>query len=358
MKQNHKKLKVALLFGGKSVEYEAALISVRNIAMTIDKSKYDVIYVVINKEGKWVLTDSSLSVKDNSTPISLVPRSGIKTANQGDANSTIVDVVFPVLHGPYGEDGTIQGVLKSACIPFVGCSVLASAVSFDKDFTKRLLRDAGIITAKYLACKITDKISFSKVKKELGLPLFVKPANSGSFVGINKATNEKEFKQAIENAFMYDSKIIIEEYINGGREIECGVLGNENSKASAVGEIVTKESCCSNKEKYIDEHGATLDIPAQLSKTLEKKIKDIAVKTYQVLGCEGLSRIDFLVNKSGQVYVNEVNTMPGFTSISMYPRLWKERGISYTDLIDKLIDLSIERFEKEQKLQESYYKDR
>lgn len=358
MKQNHKKLKVALLFGGKSVEYEAALISVRNIAMTIDKSKYDVIYVVINKEGKWILTDNTLSIRDNSTQISLVPRNGMKTANQGDANSTPVDVVFPVLHGPYGEDGTIQGVLKSACIPFVGCSVLGSAISFDKDVAKRLLRDAGILTAKYLTYKNTDKISFSKVKKELGLPLFIKPANSGSFVGINKAEDEKEFKQSVESAFLYDSKIIIEEYVKGAREIECGVLGNENPKASAVGEIVTKESCCSEKEKYIDEHGATLDIPAKLSKTLEKKIRDIAVKTYEVLGCEGLSRVDFLVNKSGQIYVNEVNTMPGFTSISMYPRLWKESGISYTELIDKLIDLSIERFEKEQKLQESYYKDK
>jgi len=357
MKQTNRKLKVALLFGGKSVEHEVSLMSVRNVSMALDQKKYEVIYIVIDKDGKWFLTDDHLTLKDNCPQVSIAPKCDIRTANQGDANSICVDVVFPVLHGPYGEDGTIQGVLKSAGIPFVGCSVLGSAVGFDKDVTKRLLRDAGILNAKFVVCKNGEKISFSKIKKELGMPMFIKPANSGSSVGVSKATNEKEFDQGIKNAFSFDSKIIVEECILG-REIECAVLGNEKPTASIPGEIITSHSFYSYEAKYLDEHGATLDIPANLSKSLQKKIKDLAVKTYQVLGCEGLSRVDFFLKDNGDVYVNEVNTMPGFTSISMYPRLWNESGVSYSELIDKLIILAVERFNREQRLQTSYYKNK
>lgn len=243
--------------------------------------------------------------------------------------------------------------MKLAGVPFVGASVLGSAIGMDKDVMKRLLRDADIPIANFLAFKQEDKIDFKEISKKLGLPFFVKPANLGSSVGINKVKNKKDFAKAVKEAFQYDTKIIIEEYILG-RELECSVLGNQNPMASAVGEVIPHHEFYSYEAKYIDENGAALEVPAKISSQISKNVQELAVKTFKVLACEGLGRVDFFLRKNGKLIVNEINTIPGFTKISMYPRLWEASGISYTELINHLIELAIERFKREQKIKTSY----
>ena len=317
-----KKIKVAVLFGGKSAEHEVSLQSAVNVIKALDKSKYDITPIKINKDGKF-----KLSVVEN------------------------FDVVFPVMHGPFGEDGSMQGLLKLAGVPFVGPGVLGSAVGMDKDVMKRLFRDAGIPIGKFITLKTNDKINFSKIKKELGLPLFVKPANMGSSVGVSKVRNEKELQKAAKEAFKFDTKIVIEENIPG-REIECAVLGNDFPMASIPGEIIANQDFYSYDAKYIDT-GSVAEIPAKINAKTKKQIQELAIKVFQVLNCEGLSRVDFFLKKDGKVIVNEINTIPGFTNISMYPKLWEASGIPAPKLIDRLIELAIERFEKEKKLQTS-----
>jgi D-alanine-D-alanine ligase len=252
-------------------------------------------------------------------------------------------VVFPILHGPYGEDGTVQGLLKLADVPFVGSGVLGSAVSMDKDVMKRLFRDAGIPIGKFLTYTVHNPPeSFAAITAALGSPVFVKPANLGSSVGISKARNEDEFTAAVQEAFQYDTKIIIEEFIKG-REIECGVLGNENPVASVPGEVIHTHEFYSYEAKYLDENGAALEIPAKLDSETQKHIQELAIKAFQVLCGEGLSRVDFFLKENGEIFVNEINTMPGFTKVSMYPKLWEASGIGYTELISRLIELSINK---------------
>jgi D-alanine-D-alanine ligase len=258
------------------------------------------------------------------------------------------------LHGPYGEDGTIQGLLKLADIPFVGSGVLGSAAGLDKDVMKRLLRDAGIPIGKFLTLKNHEPVpSFTSVTARLGQPFFIKPANMGSSVGISKIYKEQEYAAALRDAFQYDSKILIEEYIRG-RELECAVLGNEDPAASIVGEIIPSHDFYSYDAKYLDENGAELKIPASLDTETHKKIQALAIKVFQTLCCEGLSRVDFFMKETGEIFVNESNTMPGFTKISMYPKLWEASGISYTELITRLIELAISRFEKEMTIKTSF----
>ncbi|MFA6301002.1 MAG: D-alanine--D-alanine ligase family protein [Candidatus Paceibacterota bacterium] len=317
-----KKLKIGVLFGGKSAEHEVSINSARNIIKALDKNKYQIVSIKINKDGKF---DFSVIKK--------------------------VDVVFPVLHGPFGEDGSMQGLLKLAGVPFVGPSVLGSAVGMDKEITKRVLRDSGMPVGKFISFYKNDKINFTKIKKELGLPLFIKPANMGSSVGINKARNEKEFKKAIKEAFKYDTKIIIEEFIDG-REIECAVLGNEHPMASVPGEIIANQDFYSYDAKYVDA-GSVAIIPAKITPKTKKKIQELAINTFQALNCEGMSRVDFFLKKNGLVVVNEINTIPGFTDISMYPKLWEASGIPVSKLLDRLIELAMERFNREKKLKTS-----
>ena len=314
-----KKIKIGVLFGGKSAEHEVSLVSARNVINALDKTKYLVTPIKIDRSGKF-----NLNIIKN------------------------FDVIFPVLHGPYGEDGSMQGFLKLVGVPFVGPSVLGSAVGMDKDVMKRLLRDNKIPIGKFVAVKENDKINFNKIKKELGLPIFIKPANMGSSVGISKVRNEKEFKKGINDAFKYDSKIIIEEFIKG-REIECALLGNDMPIASIPGEIIANQDFYSYDAKYIDA-GSVAEIPAKIDKKTTKKIQELAIKTFQTLNCEGLSRVDFFLKKNGDVLVNEINTLPGFTAISMYPKLWEASGLPLPKLLDKLINLAIERFKREQKL--------
>jgi len=350
-----KKIRVGILFGGKSAEHEVSLQSAKNVVDAIDKDKYDTVLVGIDKEGKWLLNTTSQFLLNSDNPkliklnqasdnVALVPQhSGeivnLTTQEKGGA----IDVVFPILHGPYGEDGTVQGLLKLAGVPFVGASVLGSAVGMDKDVMKRLLRDADIPIGKFIVLKDADeKISFDAVSKELGLPFFVKPANMGSSVGVGKVTEDGDFDKAVEDAFQYDRKIIFEQYIEG-RELECSVLGNDDPTASAVGEVVSNHEFYSYEAKYIDEHGAVLDIPAKIPEDTREKVRKLAVKAFKVLSCEGLGRVDFFLKDNGDVVVNEINTIPGFTAISMYPKLWQATGLSYPKLLDKLIKLALER---------------
>jgi len=259
-----------------------------------------------------------------------------------------VDVIFPVLHGPFGEDGTVQGLLKLANIPFVGAGVLGSAVGMDKDVMKRLLRDAGIPIANFVVLHEHRKkdISYEKIKSNLGLPLFVKPANYGSSVGINKVEDEGTFDQALEEAFQFDHKIIVEAFVDG-REIECSVLGNEDPIASVPGEIIPRKDFYTYEAKYIDEDGAYLRVPATLEAPIIGRIQELSVKAFKVLCCEGMARVDIFLKKNNDIVLNEINTIPGFTKISMYPRLWEASGISYSELIDRLIQLALARFERD-----------
>lgn len=361
-----KKTRVAILFGGKSAEHEVSLQSAKNIIQAIDKDKYDVILIGIDHDGKWYLNDSShfllheenpklISLAVSNQNLALLPGdTGRQMLNVTKSTSTgEIDVVFPVLHGPFGEDGTVQGMLKLAGIPFVGAGVLGSAVGMDKDVMKRLLRDAGIPQAKFLSYSHADfkKITYNRIENTLGIPCFVKPANLGSSVGITKVHNQSEFTPALAEAFNYDDKILIEEYIKG-REIECSVLGNENPEVSVPGEIIAQHEFYDYDAKYIDQQGAIFEIPARLQPTVVKKIQQLAVKSFKVLCCEGMARVDFFL-KGDKVYVNELNTIPGFTRISMYPKLWQASGISYGQLIDKLIELAVQRHEREKKLKVS-----
>jgi D-alanine-D-alanine ligase len=359
-----KKLRVALLFGGKSAEHEISVISARNIFAAMDKKKYDIIAIGIDKQGRWFLDEDArlLSAREQSR-VKFHGTKHVTAVLPGESRSPMVrpstglafgrvDVVFPVLHGPFGEDGTIQGLLKLVNVPFVGAGVLGSAVGMDKDVMKRLLRDARVPIAKFMAFERADVISFAKVKKALGLPLFVKPANLGSSVGISRVANRNHFRRAITDAFRYDNKIVIEESIRG-REIECSVLGNQNPIASLPGEIIVQYDFYSYDAKYIDEKGARFEIPARLPKVVVQKIRALALRSYRVLCCEGMARVDFFLRDNGEVLVNEINTIPGFTQISMYPKMWQASGISYSRLIDRLIELALERSRREKRLRTS-----
>lgn len=361
-----KQIKVGIIFGGKSAEHEVSLQSAKNVIKAIDKEKYQPVLIGVDKKGKWLLGNGSRFLLKSENPklmklnnkagqnIALVPQGDGKITNLDTHQSeTSIDVAFPILHGPFGEDGTIQGLLKLANIPFVGASVLGSAVGMDKDVMKRLLRDAGIPLAKFLAMQEDDVPTFAEIVEKIGSPFFVKPANLGSSVGISKVKDEKDFEKAIQEAFQFDRKILIEENIVG-REIECSVLGNDAPIVSVPGEVISRHDFYSYKAKYIDEHGAILEIPAKLPHELVQKIQALAIMTFKTLSCEGMGRIDFFLKRNEDILVNELNTIPGFTSISMYPKLWEASGVSYTELIDRLIQLALERFEKEQKLKTSY----
>lgn len=360
------KIRVGIIFGGKSAEHEVSLQSAINIIEAIDKEKYEIVLIGVDKEGKWYLIEDSkvllnsdnpklIQLNKSDKPLALITGEKSNQLFSINDNKTLgkIDVVFPVLHGPYGEDGTIQGLLKLANIPFVGADVLGSAVGMDKDIMKRLLRDAGIPIAKFLAYEDekTD-IDYEYVKSELGMPVFIKPSNLGSSVGISKAKSKEEFEKAIKLAFEFDNKIIIEENVVG-REIECSVLGNTDPIASLPGEVLPISDFYSYEAKYIDENGARLQIPAELSRNEIKRVQKCSIKSYKTLGCKGMARLDVFVKENGEIIVNEINTIPGFTRISMYPKLWEASGIGYKELIDMLLQFAIKRFNRDKKLKTS-----
>jgi D-alanine-D-alanine ligase len=359
---NSKKINVALLCGGKSREHEVSLLSARNVYDSLDKNKYNVTIVGIDKMGRWLLvSENSLIEKSgdmgeitpdiSDTSVSIIPSSANLQFSDTKHEQTTFDVVIPILHGPYGEDGSVQGLLKLANIPYVGAGVLGSAVGMDKDVMKRLLRDAGLPISAFITLHEHEKpFSFAQIKKKLGLPVFIKPANLGSSVGVSRVETKKEYENAVVEAFKYDNKVIIEEYIPG-REIECAILENEEPLASIPGEIATNKShhaFYSFEAKYLDVHGADLIIPAPLTKKQTRAVQDLAIKVFTTLCCEGMARVDFFLTEDGTFVVNEINTIPGFTSVSMYPKLWEASGISNKKLIDTLIQLAIKRFEAEQ----------
>ena len=394
-----KKLRVGILFGGRSGEHEVSLLSASSVLNSIDKDKYDVVPIGITKEGRWLTAEHAQNLLTGKLKIEprnlragdpeitepaavlhqgeavIVPPEPVNRERgivpfQTDAvpmrraadRAINVDVIFPVLHGTFGEDGTIQGLLELADIPYVGAGVLGSAAGMDKDVMKSLFIAAGIPIVKHVTIlrsawekdrKKVEKLVSTKLK----YPVFVKPANLGSSVGISKAHDRKELGPAIEEAAKFDRKIVIEEGVGGknnkAREIECSVLGNDEPVASIPGEIVPIKEFYDYDAKYLDE-GSRLIIPAKLSKTQIKKVQEMAVQAFKAVDCSGLSRVDFLMDpKTGKLYLNEINTMPGFTSISMYPKLWAASGLEYSELIDRLIQLGIERHADKKKNQYS-----
>jgi len=360
-----KKLRVGILFGGRSGEHEVSLLSAASILKAIDRKKFDVVPIGITKAGRWLTEGNAQALLAGSSPevlspVSLVPSDAV-TALVPDAASLgagKLDVVFPVLHGTFGEDGTIQGLFELADTAYVGSGVLGSAAGMDKDVMKRLFAQARLPIVKHLsvlrtAWEASPRKTVSAIEAALKYPLFVKPANLGSSVGISKAHDRKELGPALALAARYDRKIVIEEGVAGSgksrgttkaRELEVAVLGNDDPKASVVGEIVPGKEFYDYEAKYLSD-GSIPIIPAKLSAAESKQIRAMAVEAFRACDLAGLARVDFLMEPDGKrrIYLNEVNTLPGFTSISMYPKLWQATGLSYADLITRLIELALER---------------
>lgn len=345
------KLKLGVIFGGMSTENEVSCLSANSIIKNLDKEKYEIFLIYINKDGEWFQV-SDLNIY-NKKEIKLENKIPIKNVMQFLKS---INVIFPVLHGLYGEDGTIQGIFELLKIPYVGCGVLASSVGMDKVYSKIIFERAGINQAKYVYVRkykenyiyIDEKFNENILKidevsniviEKLRFPMFVKPSNSGSSVGICKVKDKEELKDAIIEASKFDKKVLIEEGIIG-REVECAVLGNEDVITSCIGEVKSAEDFYSYDAKYNNQESKTI-IPAEISKEKTKLIKELAVKAFKAIDGKGLSRVDFFIeNGTDKIYINEINTLPGFTTISMYPKLFEQAGIEYTVLLDKLIELS------------------
>jgi len=353
---------VLLFCGGQSSEHEVSLRSAANVCKALDPEKFDVSVIGIDHQGNWhqldnqVLLDHSGMQSVESKPcahtelsIKMGDQKNLLRSEQKALLTNAVDVVFPVLHGPNGEDGTIQGLLRLANLACVGSGVLGSSVCMDKDVAKRLLRDAGLPIPHFITLRDNQAADFDAVAEELGLPFFVKPCNMGSSVGVSKVNTRADFLPALEKAFLHDRKIIIEQAMIG-QEVECAVLGNEDPKASILGEIIPLTEFYSYEAKYLDDDGAILQVPARLSDAVAKKVQEYAIAAFKVLECADLARVDFFVLNDEQIFINEVNTLPGFTSISMYPRLWQESGVSYPALIEQLIEFALVRHRKMQTL--------
>jgi D-alanine-D-alanine ligase len=365
------KIRVGIIFGGRSGEHEISLRSARSIVDAIDRSRYNITLIGIDRAGHWYvlddpvfrrLTDAALPAVDGTgTEVVLPPTPGahgLLVPGEPRASLGRLDVVFPVLHGTYGEDGTVQGLLELADVPYIGSGVLGSAVGMDKDVQKRLLQAAGVPVVPFLTVTRrqwdTDQRAIEAAAADLGLPLFVKPANLGSSVGISKVKRLESLAGGVAAAFDYDNKIIIEHGVNA-REIECAVLGNDEPEASVPGEICPRAEFYSYDAKYVSENGATLRIPAPLTAAETAAVRRLAVQVFRLLDCAGMARVDFFLDRdSNRLYVNELNTLPGFTAISMYPKLWEASGVPYTELIHRLIDLALQRHAQRSRLKRTF----
>ncbi|XBS70998.1 D-alanine--D-alanine ligase [Acerihabitans sp. KWT182] len=351
------KKRLAVLFGGQSTEHEVSLRSSINVIKAVDRHKYDLTLIGVDKLGRWMLCDEAgyLVNPDDPAKIALAPAThylgvipGHPTGQliilSGGKTLPAIDVAFSVLHGAAGEDGSVQGMLRVLGIPFAGPEVLGSAVCMDKDMTKRILRDAGLPVTPSVTIHRADAAAadFDAIVAQLGLPLFIKPASQGSSVGVSKVIDDAGFRQALDLALVYDHKVLVETAIDG-REIETAVLGNERPAVSVCGEILANDEFYAYDTKYLKDGQAGLVIPALLGNRLSDEIRLIAQAAYGVLGCSVMARVDFFVTDEDEILINEVNTLPGFTSISMYPKLWEASGLSYPQLIDRLITLSLER---------------
>lgn len=342
------KQNLAIIFGGKSTEHEISILSAKSILKHLDRSGFNLSVIKIDTFGHWWLMDEN-NLDDNSgVPVTLIPgkpKTELISLKDGSL-ITNLDVAFPVLHGVFGEDGTIQGLFKMVDLAFVGCDVLAASSCMDKDVTKRLLRDSGINVAPYLIATNQHIPSFEEVENELSMPVFIKPANLGSSVGVYKVSDKAEYDEKIRQALGYDHKVLIERLIIG-KEVECSVLGNEEPKASLPGEIITNTDFYDFESKYVDSNASRTQIPASITEEQIDVVRETAVKAYQTMSCQGLARVDFFVTKDGEVMINEINTLPGFTNISMYPKMWEASGIGYSELLSLLIELAITKHEKD-----------
>ncbi|MDP1574900.1 MAG: D-alanine--D-alanine ligase family protein [Coxiellaceae bacterium] len=349
-------LSILVLCGGQSTEHDISLLSARNVMTYLDAQKYTVMIVKIAHDGKWFYFNSVaefLSDTDSHGLMQIVP--GEKNPFYVDNKAIAVDCVFPVLHGTNGEDGTIQGMLELLNIPYVGADCLGSAIGMDKEVLKQLLEAAGLPVVDRCLVRKQEAhfIHYAEITKKLGAPVFIKPNSLGSAVGIKKAVDEQSFYEALQNAFQYDEFVLIEKAIVG-REIECSVLGNENPKVSMPGEIINHTEFYSYDAKYIDEAASTVKTPADLSPDLIEKFQSLAIKAYKTLRTIGMARVDFFFSNDGSIYLNEINTIPGFTNISMYPKNWEASGLSYVNLLDELIQLGLQRFEFKKTLNRVY----
>jgi D-alanine-D-alanine ligase len=328
-----KRINVVVIFGGTNTEHEVSIVSARSVLSHLNPDKYLLYPILITKDNLWINQNTKMTIHIES----------FLTANS-------IDVVFPVLHGPMGEDGTIQGLLEMMNFPYVGCGVLASAICMDKAVQKQLCQSQSLPVVPYVVITKDNKPTISHLK----YPLFVKPACQGSSVGVSKVKTRNEFISAVEQAFKYDTKVIVEQGIDNPREIECAVLGTtEKPESSVLGEIISSNEFYDYDAKYIDGQSQAI-IPSKLSAKLAESIQDAAKKAFSVCNCYGLARVDFLLDRGGEYYLSELNTLPGFTSISMYPKLWSATGINYEKLLEKLIDLALTRHQEKSKLQFSF----
>jgi D-alanine-D-alanine ligase len=351
----NRKIKVAILYGGKSVEHNVSLKSAKNIYENLDKNRFEPVLIGIDQEGNWYYQPEFDPRIVSGQPLTIHLHQGKEifyTIHSG-MSLGLIDIIFPVLHGNDGEDGSIQGLFKTLNIPIVGTGVTGSAISMDKVIAKKLLRDAGIQVSRFrhYTYEQKRKINFKEVTDDLGIPLIIKPVASGSSVGVSKITNEDQFHQGIEDTFQYDNELLFEEFIYG-REMECSVMGNQEPVSSLPGEIkvAAHHELYSFDAKYVDDKGASLEMPARVPDSLIPKIKETVIRAYITLKCEDYSRVDFFLTPDEKIIINEINTIPGFTSISMFPQLWKLSGISYPDLVTRLIDEAFKKHDRNERL--------
>lgn len=365
-----KRLRVGVIFGGRSGEHEISLLSARAIMAAMDPAKYEIVPIGITHDGRWLLTGDPMAVLSAADgheagaaeSTALVRKAPLRRELvPGATGSTLplLDVIFPVLHGPYGEDGTVQGLLELADLPYVGSGVLASSLAMDKVASKTLLRAHGLPVVAFWPVKRSqweaepDRV-IADVEARLRYPLFVKPANLGSSIGVNKARDRAQLRAALDEAARYDRKLLVEEAVPNAREIECSVLGNDDPEASVPGEIVPCNEFYDYAAKYLDGRSALL-IPAPLTKEQTAQVRALSLRAFQALDAAGLARVDFLMDgASGALYLSEVNTMPGFTAISMYPKLWEASGLPYPELVDRLIELALERHAEKSRVVNRY----
>jgi len=352
-----KKIKVALLYGGRSVEHAVSINSAKNIYNYINKDLYDAIPIGISKSGKWFLkneVDKNIESGD-ALSLNLNPDKASFTSANGVSHE--FDIVFPVLHGTDGEDGSIQGMLKAMSLPIIGTGVLGSAVSMNKIISKKLLHAASIPVVPFLHYHYHEKesIHFENISQSLGLPHMVKAASLGSSVGVSKVKDKASFDKAVAEAFKFDEEVMFESFIKG-REIECAILGNDPARASLPGEIIISKNYefYTFDAKYVDNKAVEIKVPAILDEKIIKQIQELSLASFRTLQCEDFARIDLFVTPNNEIFVNEINTIPGFTNASMYPMMWQQHGISFTQLISKLIDLALERHNKSKRIERDY----
>ena len=365
------KLRVGILFGGRSAEHEVSVRSAANVIAAADPQKYEIVPIAITKDGRWQLgalpggSQEKPQIEAQEKSVEVVPAASPSGAGplipvgrpQSRQQLGALDVIFPILHGTFGEDGTVQGLLELAGIPYVGAGVLGSAAGMDKEVMKRLFRERGLPIVPYVSVRRADweaapRNTWLAIEKKFRYPVFVKPANLGSSVGITKAHNRRELAQGLRTAGNYDRKILVEKAI-AGREIECAVLGNDAPVASVPGEVIPGREFYDYADKYLEDT-AQLIVPAPLRAAQTKRVQRLAVEAFRATDCAGMARVDFfLEKKTGKIYVNEINTIPGFTSISMYPRMWAASGLPYAKLIDRLIELALERHREKTRIRYS-----